>query len=301
MSLPELPPLGSRVSVRYRSPAADKPLTDVIGYLEALAPVLAIRTKSDGLVEFAREAVISVRELSHVPVRTSEIRALEHAAALAWPGTEHQWRAGWFLRAGRGVTRRANSAVPLDFSAGLDALPEIVEWYRGRALAPWVALPERLLAVRTPGVRQTRVMVRDTAGGGAGEVDLTPQPDRAWMALYGRDVPVDILTAVVDGEVVFASAHGAAVGRGAVTTAPDGTRWVGISSVRVDPSRRREGLARQVCAALLAWGVGRGAQRCFVEVLAENTAASTLYASMGFGLHHRRRYAAAQSLLAHTI
>ncbi len=299
---PGLPPLGSRVSVRYRSPSApDKPLTDVIGHLEAHLPALAIRTKSDGLVEVPREAVISVRELSHAPVRTSEIRALEHAAAMSWPGVEHQWQAGWFLRAGRGVTRRANSAVPLDSAAGICALPEIVDWYRGRALEPWVALPERLLATRTPGVGQTRVMVRDAAGGRSGDVDLTPRPDGAWLALYGRDVPDDILTAVAGGEVVFASARAGAVGRGAITTAPDGIRWVGISSVRVDPGRRREGLARQVCETLLAWGADRGAQRCFVEVPAESTAATTLCASMGFGLHHLRRYVPAQSLLGHTI
>ena len=57
---------------------------------------------------------MSVRELSHAPVRNSEIRAVEHAAALAWPGTERHWAGGWLLRAG-GTDKRTNSAAPLLF------------------------------------------------------------------------------------------------------------------------------------------------------------------------------------------
>ena len=160
--------LGSRISLRYRSGAAEH--TDVIGHLEADVPSWRIRTKSDGVVDIDPADIVSAREISYKPVRTSEIRALEQAAALAWPGVEQQWLDGWLLRAGHGVTSRANSAVPLDVSADLRALPGIVDWYRGRGLAPWLALPERLLAVRTPGVKQTRVLVSDVSTGApAGE------------------------------------------------------------------------------------------------------------------------------------
>ena len=116
------------------------------------------------------------------------------------------------------------------------------------------------------------------------------------MRLYERDVPADILTAVAGGAVMFASTAGAAVGRAAVTDATDGTRWVGLSAVRVAEAQRRRGHARDLCAALMVWGADRGATRAYVQVLAENSAAITLYESMGFAVHHRSRYVDARSL-----
>lgn len=290
------PSRGSRVSVRYRDTAGGQ--TDVIGYLSAVTPLIEVRTKSAGTMSISPGDVMAVRELSHIPVRTSEIRSLEHAAALAWPGTEQHWHRGWLLRAGGGHTSRANSAVPLDFSSSIADLEGIVSWYSERGLDPWLALPDRLLAVRTDGVKRSRVMVRDLGQAGP-EVaaSLHDGPDAAWLACYQRAVPAEVLTAVVDGEVVFASVGGVAVGRGAITVAPDGTIWLGISAVHVADAHRRSGHGRAVCEALQAWGIRRGAQRVYVQVLDDNTAAIQLYASLGYGLHHHLRYVDARRLL----
>jgi hypothetical protein len=40
--------------------------------------------------------------------------------ALAWPGVEQHWHRGWLLRFGRGTTRCANSAVPLNVSPDIE-------------------------------------------------------------------------------------------------------------------------------------------------------------------------------------
>lgn len=299
----ELPAVGSRVSLRYRLPAGSaSPLTDVVGYLDSAAPEVVVRTKSGELITVAAADIVSVRELSHIPVRNSQIRALEHAAAMAWPGVEQQWLHGWFLRAGHGAASRANSAVPLEVSAQLAAVAEVADWYRARGLAAWLALPERLLSVRAEGVKHTRVMVRDIDIAPVPEsVRFAEVPDAAWRRGYQRDVPIEVLTAVVDGEVTFATRDDAAVGRGAVTSAPDGTRWLGISSVRVVAEQRGRGHARAVCEALLAWGAARGAGRAHVLVRSENAAAVALYTGLGFRLHHSHRYVAAESLLGFTI
>jgi ribosomal protein S18 acetylase RimI-like enzyme len=284
--------------VRYRLPAGSvPPLTDVIGHLEATGPTLRVRTKRGDVVDVAADDVVAIKALGAAPVRTGDIRNLEHAAALAWPGVEQQWLDGWLLRFGRGSTRRANSAVPLDVPAVSD-VSAIIDWYAARAVAPLIAAPDRLFRI-PPGVpidAETLVMTGDVTAQHVSAVAIAARPDDEWLRLYRRDVPVDVLTAVVDGEVAFATSAGAAVGRGAVTESPDGTRWVGLSAVHVVEEARRRGLARELCFALLGWGAQRGATRAYAQVLADNTAATRLYESMGFSVHHRSRYVDARSL-----
>jgi GNAT superfamily N-acetyltransferase len=300
-----VPEPGTRVSVRYRRPAGSvPPLTDVIGHLLDVAPLLRVRTKTGDVVEVAAEDVLAVRALTDAPVRTSQIRAMEHAAALAWPGTEQRWLDGWLLRAApggsaAGQTHRANSAVPLDVSASAGAIPAIIDWYAQRGLPPLLAVPDRLLrlpnGVRTE--RETVVMVRALPAGAPDPlVSLAARPDARWLALYDRAVAVDVLTAVVGGEVVFARRAGAGVARGAVTEAPDGSRWAGLSAVHVLADQRGRGHARALCAALLCWGAQRHATRAYVQVLAGNSAAISLYESMGFTAQHRGRYLHAASV-----
>lgn len=74
-----------------------------------------------------------------------------------------------------------------------------------------------------------------------------------------------MLTAVVDGEVAFATLPGAAT--------------PGV-----------------LCAALLGWAVSHGATRAYVQVLVDNAAATALYESMGFAVHHRSCYVGARTL-----
>jgi GNAT superfamily N-acetyltransferase len=288
--------VGARVVVRYRLPEGSvPPLTDVIGHLEAVGSTLTVRTKRGEVVDISATDVVTIKPLAAAPVRTGDIRNLEHAAALAWPGVEHSWVDGWLLRFGHGITRRANSAVPLNISGGVGA---VIDWYAARGVAPLVAAPDRLLRIPpgAPTDAETVIMTGELGSGAFGAVDIAGAPDDHWLRLYQREVPVDVLTAVVDGEVAFGLLGEAAVGRAAVTEAPDGTRWVGLSAVHVIEKARRRGLARDLCAALLAWGGERGATRAYVQVLADNAAASRLYESMGFSVHHRSRYVDARSL-----
>jgi ribosomal protein S18 acetylase RimI-like enzyme len=188
--------------------------------------------------------------------------------------------------------------VPLTIEADLSAVPAIIDWYASRGLTSWLSVPDRL--IRLPDVTthlETVVMSRTLSSEeSSATVTLGATPDAAWMRLYERDVPVDVLTAVADGEVMFASIAGAAVGRAAVTVAPDGTRWVGLSAVRVAKTQRRRGHARDLCARLLVWGADRGATRAYVQVLVDNSAAIAMYESMGLAVQHRSRYVDARTL-----
>jgi N-acetylglutamate synthase len=80
------PDLGTRVTVRYRRPAGSvPPLTDAVGHLLAVDPVVRVRTKTGAVVEFAAADVVALRVLTDAPIRTSQIRALEQAATGASP------------------------------------------------------------------------------------------------------------------------------------------------------------------------------------------------------------------------
>jgi len=294
-----IPPLGTRVMIRHRLPAGSvPPLTDVIGRLEQSGPTLHVRTKRGEVVAVAVDDVVVIKALTDAPVRTGDIRNLEHAAAMAWPGVEQQWVGGWFCRFGHGSTRRANSAVPLDFSVSTD-MEAVTRWYAARSVAPLVSVPDRLFRV-SPQVSteaENFVMACDIEPGDAHHaVALAPRPDDEWMRVYDRDVHLDVLTAVVDGAAIFATVAGAAVARAAVTGAPDGTRWLGLSALKVAEDQRRHGYARSVCTALLTWGADQGATRAYTQVLADNASAIALFESMGFALHHRSRYVRADTL-----
>jgi len=282
------PQPGTRVTVRYRRPAGSvPPLTDAVGQLLGVEPVVRVQTKTGAVVQFTPADVVAVRVLSDTPVRTSQIRGLEHAAAFAWPGVEQQWLDGWLLRAGHGVTSRANSAVPLDISANSTAIPVIADWYTRRGLTPRLSIADRLLRLPGAGEQANTVLVRDV---GTAEPDpsvrLSARPADAWLRLYRREVPVDVLTAVVDGELVFGMRADIAVARASVTDAPDGTRWVGLSAMRVAD----QDAGRALSEALLSWGAARGATRGYVRVLDDDHAAAGLAQSLGFALHHRARY-----------
>ncbi|OCB29841.1 GCN5 family acetyltransferase [Mycobacterium malmoense] len=162
------PDPGTRVTLRYRRPQGSvPPLTDAVGHLLAVDPVVRVRTKSGAVVEVGPDDVVALRVLTDAPVRTSDIRALERAAAAASPGAEEAWLQGWLLRAGNGV----DVAVPLDVSASPGAVPAIAAWYQRRGLAGRLCVPDRLLAL-PPGrdAQYTeRVLVRDVPAAASGE------------------------------------------------------------------------------------------------------------------------------------
>ncbi|KUI27375.1 GCN5 family acetyltransferase [Mycobacterium sp. IS-1742] len=300
--MPELPRPGTRVSLRYRlAPGSVPPLNDVVGHLLDREPVVRVRTKAGDCVEISPTDVVSVRVLTDTPVKASQIRAVEHAAALAWPGLQRVWVDGWLLRASDGHTHRGNSAVPLDINAHAATVPAIRDWYAERGLTPWLAVPDRLVRLPRDLTEadihlESIVMVRTLHDVTAPTITVASRPDAAWLAVYERDVPAEVLTAVVDGQVGFGRIDDAAVGRAAVTPAHDGTRWVGLSAVRVAEDRRRRGHARTLCAELLQWGVRNGASHAYVQVLSDNAGAIALYESMGFTAQHRERYVDASKL-----
>jgi hypothetical protein len=264
-------------------------MTDVIGHLLETTPLVRVQTKTGDVVHFAPDDAVALRTLSDTPVRASEIRALEHADAMAWPGVERHWLDGWLLRAGYGDTHDANSAVPLDRFASQAAIPAIVDWYRSRDLTPRLSVADRLLRLPDDGECANWMLVRDVH---PAEPDRSVRLETEPSAVHLRDIPIDELTAVADGELIFGTHTGNVAARASVTDSPDGTRWVGLSTIQTaDPDA-----AHTLCEALLAWGASRGATRGYIRVRDGDRAAAALARSLGFVLHHHARYVTVTAL-----
>ena len=65
---------------------------------------------------------------------------------------------------------------------------------------------------------------------------------------------------------------------------------VGLFDIVTLPQARRQGAARRLVEALLAWGQAAGAREAYLQVMAANSAAIALYRSLGFVEAYRYHY-----------
>lgn len=320
--------VGDRVVVRRLLPDTPGHLSDIIGHVVSVSP-LVLRPQSVGgfissaePIEVPDELVKVVKKLSPRRIRNSDIRAVETATAKAFPGIEHTWtRDGqWLMRAGDGITERSNSAAPLGRSAGFGQVPldEIRAFYERHNLPVKVLIPERIgvpaaKLVESGGWElgpEIIVMTRELTALDLPAAEYTfridDQPDDDWLALYhfrGQPLPVHALRLLqdqIDGEMGFGrllapSGETVAITRGTLTSSEDGRVWLGYSAVEVAGAYRRRGLGTRLGAEMLAWGVSRGATDAYLQVIASNTAGRALYTKLGFIEHHRHRYARLES------
>ncbi|AIG64708.1 acetyltransferase [Corynebacterium atypicum] len=150
----ESPAVGSRVVVRRRVPGTEREVTDVIGHVLQLDPLVVRPQEIGGLPSQAEAltidpaAVVTIRVMPDRTVKNADIRAVEVATARAFPGLEHRLsRDGqWLLRHGDGVTERSNSASPIGRAAGFGAVPlaEIMEFYARVGAPAIIQIPERI-------------------------------------------------------------------------------------------------------------------------------------------------------------
>jgi ribosomal protein S18 acetylase RimI-like enzyme len=215
----------------------------------------------------------------------------------AWPAPNRVTAGEWVFRHAAGVTKRANSVLPL----GEGSVEAAERFYEGLGLpcvfSIGMGAPEGLdgeLAAR--GYRlvdPTLVMTAPPAAEETAEVSVEDAPSREWLDAWwsvdgarhsgGAEWGERILSGVPAGYASIGASTGAvAVGRGVRQGG-----WLGVYCMAVRPEARRRGLGRTVLRGLRAWGAGLTA---YLLVTEGNAAARALYEREGFAVAGRYHY-----------
>ncbi|MCW2788205.1 MAG: family N-acetyltransferase [Aeromicrobium sp.] len=305
--------VGRRIVVRHEiggvGPSGGPAMSDVIGRLLSVDTESATLETRDGrtqVVPLAR--IVTWKAVPDRPLRRRRARdvdaeELTRITSRGWPAIESVPLGEWELRAAGRFTGRANS-VAVTGSPGVpleEALARVREFYAERsmpALAQVVVGSEHDRAFARAGwVPMTgyrggaivQVADLDPAYDADPTALVAPTADDEWLSHYGRVDDPAHARAVMEGPTtvgfVAIGTPVEAIGRVVVTG-----EWAGLSAVEVVPSVRRQGLARRVVETSLAWAVGRGADKAYLQTMRSNEAALALYEPYGFVDHHDYRY-----------
>ncbi len=243
-----------------------------------------------------------------MPIDAPLSRRIEEAALNAWPSLHQVLYDGWLLRFSRGFTKRANSIVPLyESSRGLDekvrycenlyAREQLTTIFRLTSLPEQQALRQRLSERGYAAFDLTYVLYQSLVEPARPKTNFRRLAIDDWLTIYAQMTGVDATTqqlhalllkgirseccfgAVTEGDRVVAC--GLAVLE---------EELVGFFDVVTDSAHRKQGHGRTLISALADWGRRSGAQGAYLQMVADNRAASSLYASMGFGRLHSYEY-----------
>ena len=239
-------------------------------------------------------------------MRPPEPADLDRLADRGWPALEREELGGWTLRAADGVTNRANSVLTCGEVPDVEAAIQQAErWYRERGL-PAVfqvspATPPALIAALAGREyrehSQTDILVADRTDAVAAEAAATSAettiatadtPPPGWLATWwavdgrGGDAERDTVARIMTAAPALYAWAGPAEAPDAVARLALAGVWGGLYAVATLPAARRRGLARALAVALADAAGGRGVEHLWLQVLADNTAAHSLYSQLGF-------------------
>lgn len=282
--------VGERVVIRRlvpgeRGPSGGPSVTDALGICTAWGEGRAVvRRADDTEIVIPLELIVAGKVVPPRPLlrhRVTPREAQERAMAM-FPDLQNRRLGTWTLRwSDRYPARRANSVLAMSEPGIDDPVAQVTADYAG--------LGRRPIAAVLPDSPEERLFLE------RGWVRESAEPDSlfqlAGMAVTRRNLverPPYSVEVTGEGAHVAAVIPGHAHGSGSLDH-----DWLGLRSVRVEPSSRRRGYATALIAALLDWGAERGAMTAYLQVLSDNDPGLRLYERLGFLTHHAYRYLAA--------
>lgn len=230
----------------------------------------------------------------------ADVQACEERLINCWPAHQTVVAGDWLCRFAQGYSGRANSATCIRPATALDGamLRHIECLYNAAGLRPSIRLSPLVRPAVIRMLEQDGYAAEDGSIGMIGPATPGPIPDGLrleaqpspewlegacrWQTGVKRDiralsgivsnlrVPTRFATLMVEGA-------GAAY---ALVSVDRGMAEFG--AVMVDPTRRGQGLGRQLVSGIIAWAAEAGAERMFLQVASDNEVAKALYGSLGF-------------------
>ncbi|MBL8046905.1 MAG: GNAT family N-acetyltransferase [Anaerolineales bacterium] len=236
------------------------------------------------------------------------ITLLEELSANALPALQTVLWDGWLLRFANGYTGRANSVWPLYIGTRpfAEKIEHSEQLYRARGLTPAFkltaaahpsGLDDALAAHGYAHQKETLVQTLTLSTQFQPHGTITPHPTEAWFTAFtqlsglapqhqptlrqilGNLVPAAGFALIEkDGQAV-------ACGMGVVQAG-----YVGLYDIVTHADFRRQGYGEQLVSGLLAWAQTHGAHSAYLQVMANNPAALSLYGKFGFQESYRYWY-----------
>jgi GNAT superfamily N-acetyltransferase len=261
-----------------------------------------ISNKSSETVLLIVKEVIFMQVPNHAYILT-----LDQIAANTWPAPIQQPYEHWLLRAGSGVTKRANSVLTHGyFPDHTDWLDDVTDFYSRRSLPVRYHisastdrkvdqfLEDNGFIIESPAAIYTALckqaanhLVHEATN--SYEIIIDEALNTAWLDDFLRleQFPLDRKSAY---QQIFSGIgprtcylrlyeNGEAIGLG---TAVLERGWAGFTNIVTSPKHRRKGIGAKLVQALAEWSSLNGAEHLYLQVLQDNTAAIQLYTKLGF-------------------
>ena len=230
------------------------------------------------------------------------VRRLEAAGFRAWPASKVRFDGSWQIRMTPGhPSKRLNSLVPLapadagNMGARITAAERLFDAaglkaaIRQSPLCP-PGLPDILTAAGWTPRHDTLVMAADLDA-----IDLSAGMDHlpthdlrrfcdACSRIDSREATADVLAGIIGAIEPSAGLFlmEGAEGPKAVGICVQDNDLAGLQQIVVEPALRRQGIGLELVTAALRWAKLRGARHAWLQVIADNAGARSLYERLGF-------------------